>query len=45
LPEAPPPEKTFLQKYWLPLLGIGIFIIGQMTAPEQQQGGARAAAK
>ena len=35
----PVPEKSFLQKYWLPLLGVGFFVISQM-APEPPQTGA-----
>jgi len=34
-PIVPEVEKTFLQKYWLPLLGVGFFVISQM-APEDK---------
>jgi hypothetical protein len=34
-PIPPPEEKSFLQKYWLPLLGVGFFVISQM-APEEK---------
>jgi len=33
---TPPPEKSFLQKYWLPILGIAIFAMAQM-GPDQPQ--------
>jgi hypothetical protein len=33
-PIPPPVEKSFIQKYWLPMLGVGFFVISQM-APEE----------
>jgi len=42
-PVPPPEEKSFLQKYWLPLLGVGFFVISQM-APEDNTKGKPAAA-
>ncbi|RXK38929.1 hypothetical protein M231_03774 [Tremella mesenterica] len=41
LPIIPPPEKTFLQKYWMPLLGVGVFLVSQMADPDRGGGGSR----
>lgn len=34
-PAAPVEEKSFLQKYWLPLLGVGFFVVSQL-APDDK---------
>lgn len=41
-PVTPPEEKSFLQKYWLPLLGVGFFVVSQLAPDDkpQQAGGA-----
>ena len=39
-PIVPEVEKSFLQKYWLPLLGVGFFVISQM-APEEKKAAAK----
>ncbi len=37
-PSEPIAEKSFLVKYWLPILGIGLFFAAQM-GPDQPRGG------
>jgi len=33
-PAEPVVEKTFIQKYWMPMLGLGLFLMAQM-GPEK----------
>jgi hypothetical protein len=40
----PVPEKSFLQKYWLPLLGVAFFVLSQVGPDPPRQGGGEAAA-
>ncbi|RSH80743.1 hypothetical protein EHS25_007079 [Saitozyma podzolica] len=39
LPAAPPVEKSFLQKYWLPIAGLVLFAVSQMGPDEPRRGG------
>ncbi|ORY23134.1 hypothetical protein BCR39DRAFT_549995 [Naematelia encephala] len=39
-PAAPIEEKTFLQKYWMPLVGIGLFVVTQLL-PEPPEAAAK----
>ncbi|GFZ44232.1 hypothetical protein JCM24511_01954 [Saitozyma sp. JCM 24511] len=44
LPAAPPVEKSFLQKYWLPIAGLVLFAVSQMGPDEPRRGGGGAGA-
>jgi hypothetical protein len=44
-PVPPVEEKSFLQKYWLPLLGVGFFVISQMAPEDPKQAAGAAKAK
>ncbi|CAD6567282.1 MAG: hypothetical protein TREMPRED_003489 [Tremellales sp. Tagirdzhanova-0007] len=38
-PAPPPVEKTLLQKYWIPLLGVSLFIVAQLGSDPGGRGG------
>lgn len=42
-PAQPVEEKSFLQKYWLPLLGLGFFVVSQLAPDDKTQQPAAAA--